>query len=224
MKLSAWSGVGIACALLTLPVSAVASTCRSNIDGDHIGAANAFRVSGVSCEFAVYSATAWTDSAAANRASLSPHIAFRVDEYEFSYAWRCQTHPLQTATRSGTAFACVGHSLNPRFGPARMSFRWWLPALRSCAEGVQTTRNQSCAAANRWIDVAEGALTRHGANPYTYYGYEPDDASPLFKCEARESESGESLEWEYWRSGRPPLSQEYDWVDGASTPRSMVQT
>jgi hypothetical protein len=222
--------------LLLATPTAGAQTCGpSNVHGDHITAANDFQASGVPCSYALIAATEYTDSAAALNTTLPGTATFRADAYEWSYLWRCRTTELPGHGQLGTSFRCDGRSLNPRFGPARMSFEWWLSNERRCPGEAHTvdaaifrmvvSRDQACGAARAWIEEASEGIRLDweptSSGGLLHFHYLAQGEGTQYECTAArllpaEGEEGRGQEtWDCFQRGRPAATPEYTWVQEA---------
>lgn len=212
--------------------------CTSNTHGDHITAANDFRVSGIECGLALLFATSYTDSAAALQTALPGTEHFVGEAYESRYRWTCRTtalaHPHTVEGASvGTYFRCKGKSLKRHLAPASMSFKWWLMNERRCTPALSVSRNQTCSYAHEWTQGATDLIHRFltpfrtktneaglKVNDYDYYfsgETQLDDNNPagpegfLYECSEAKDPEGDVISWDCWEPGRPPASTEYAW-------------
>jgi hypothetical protein len=159
------------------PLPAQSGRCSGiwTINGEHINRANAFQVSGVNCQYAMLSATDYTDSALAipNAGSTTP-IMFEAGGYPWLYHWRCR-ETSSTGPHEYTYYHCRADGRPDGYhGTAYMSFKWWLGPTRSCptfpvdeaqewlAASTWATRNQTCSSAEEWIRTASQSIHRFG--------------------------------------------------------------
>jgi hypothetical protein len=225
--------------VLAFPAGSQAQTgCSSNIHGDHITAANDFQVSGISCGVALIFATNYTDSADQINTALPGTEHFIGEAYEYRYRWTCRTtqlpHPhMIEGIAYGTQYHCTGQSLKHQFGPASMSFKWWLTNERRCTPYLFVSRNQTCSYAHEWTQTATELISRF-VSPFrtstngvglktNYYDYyfsgnpQLTDNNPtgpsgfLYECSETEALEEEGDLWDCWEPGRPPASTQYAW-------------
>lgn len=138
-------------------------------------ALNDFQVSGVNCQYAMLSATDYTDSALAipNAGSTNP-VSFEAGGYPRLYHWRCR-ETSTTGPHEYTYYHCHADGRPDGYhGTAYMSFKWWLGPTRSCptfpvdeaqewlAASTWATRNQVCSSAEEWIRTADQSIHRFG--------------------------------------------------------------
>jgi hypothetical protein len=174
---------------------------HSNIDGDHLTAANQFTVRGVPCSYALFAAVGLTDGTERYNVDPPSTVRFTASGSGGSYRWTCRTtalrHPhVAKPGESGTNpeepgidYHCRGHGhlTGHGAGEASMDFKWWLIGVRECTafalesrRAVVTeatvTRNVACEAAEHWIRTATREIERFG-HPYRvqdearYYRY-----------------------------------------------------
>ncbi len=215
MRTLAISFAAIAAFAACSPSNARASRCLASIHGERITAANAFDVSGLSCENAVRSAAGYIDSAARINVSLPGTERFTADFFEWHYLWTCRTTELPAREQhlvNGVSFGAYyrchavqelgGH----RLSMAYMRFKWWLTEERSCpsfpledevselavAREVATTRNVRCSEARTWLKAAVEHV-QYELEPYRIKREHFTNTNP----EGSEPRAEEVLRYEY---------------------------
>jgi hypothetical protein len=173
--------------------SPLARCGRSDIDGDHITAANRFQVQGISCAYAFVVATGLTDSTAREKVKDSEVQTFATSQHGRHFVRRCRERTLEpphvekrgesgtNPEEPGADYRCSGQAEldNHPTGSVSLSFRWWLIGVRYCrrlalAQGfaateIQVSRDVTCDAAARWIVTATTDILLFG-HPYQREG------------------------------------------------------
>lgn len=182
----------------------------SNIDGDHISAANEFRVSGISCGYAFYVAAGLTDSSAREKVKESGTQTFTTAQRGLRYLWRCRETNLEpphvekpgesgtNPEEPGEHYRCRGRAERDghRTGEVSLTFAWWLIGVQECprfaltqpgfiATEITVSRNVTCNEAKRWIMRATTEILALGSPP-RHQNQEARhryyDSGRLYKC------------------------------------------